>query len=79
MATLDGHIGYDVTSYFRSAFIEVRETADGFGSHFSDVAFCLPHQLVGILLSYLVAPKALATIRASVRPSDPDTMTNIAL
>ena len=34
------HTGYDATSYFRSAFIEVRNTAenaacDGFGSHLS--------------------------------------------
>ena len=47
--------GYDVTSYFQSAFIEVRKTAenaasDGFGSNFSGAAFCLPHQLVGFLL-----------------------------
>ena len=48
--------GYDVTRYYRSAFIEVRQTAenaasDGFGSNFSGAAFCLPHQLVGILFS----------------------------
>ena len=46
--------GCDVTSYFRSAFIEIRKTAanaafDGFGSNFCGAAFCLPHQLVGIL------------------------------
>ena len=47
--------GYDVTSYFRLAFIKVRKTvdnaaSDGFRSNFSGAAFCLPHQLVGILL-----------------------------
>ena len=50
-----GFTGYDVTSYFRSAFTEVQKAAenaasDGIGSNFSDAAFCLPHQLVGILL-----------------------------
>ena len=49
-----GHTGYDVTSYFRSVFTEVRKTAekadsDGFESNFSGTAFCLPHKLVGIL------------------------------
>ena len=49
-----GHTGYEVTSYFRSAFTEVRKTAentasDGFGSNFSAAALCLPHQLVAIL------------------------------
>ena len=49
------HAGYDVTSYFRSAFIEVRKTvenaaSDGFGSNVSGAAFCLPHQLVRFLL-----------------------------
>ena len=38
--------GYDVTSYFQSAFTEVRKTAenaasDGFGSNLSGAAFCL--------------------------------------
>ena len=61
-----GHTGYDVTSYFLSAFTEVRKTAeiaasDGFGSHFSGGAFCLPHQLVGILLKdFLAAFKSIA-------------------
>ena len=46
--------GYSVTSYFWSAFVEVRKTAvnaasDGFGSNFSGAAFFLRHQLVGIL------------------------------
>ena len=49
-----GHIGYDVTSYFRSAFVKVRKTAenaasDGFWSIFSGTAYGLPHQLVGLL------------------------------
>ena len=48
---------YDVTSYFQSTFIKVRKTAenatsDGFGSYFSGAAFCLPYQLVGILLPF---------------------------
>ena len=52
---VNGHTEYDITSNFRSAFIEVRKPAenaasDGFGSNFSDAAFCLPHQMVGILL-----------------------------
>ena len=47
--------GYDVTRYFRSAFVEVRKTAEnvasgGFVSNFSGAAFCLPCQLVDILL-----------------------------
>ena len=49
--------GYDVTSYFRSAFTEFRKTADnaasdGFGLNFSGAAFCLPHHLVGILFKF---------------------------
>ena len=53
--TVYNHTGYDITSYFRSAFIEVGKPAenaasDDFGSNFSGAAFCLPHQLVGILL-----------------------------
>ena len=49
------HTGYDVTSYFRPAFAEVRKmvknaASDGFGSNCSFAAFCLPHQLMGILL-----------------------------
>ena len=49
------HIGYVVISYFRSALIEVPKTAenaasDAVGSHFfGGAAFCLPHQLVGVL------------------------------
>ena len=49
------HSGYDVISYFQSAFIKVRKTAkiapsdaDGFGLNFSGAALYLPHQLVGI-------------------------------
>ena len=53
---VDGHTGYDFTSYFRSAFTEVRKTAenaasDGFGQTFSGAVFCLSHQLVPILFS----------------------------
>ena len=49
------HTRYHVTSFFRLAFIEVRKTVENaasydFLSNFSGVAFCLPHQLVGILL-----------------------------
>ena len=49
------HTGYDVTSYFQSAFIAVRKTtenavSDGVRSNFRGAAFCLPHQLEGILL-----------------------------
>ena len=52
---VDGHTGYDVTNYFRPAFAEVRKTAenaasDSFGSNFSGAAFCLPQQLVSLLL-----------------------------
>jgi hypothetical protein len=28
--------------------------SDGFGSNFSGAPFCLPHQLVGFLLAFLV-------------------------
>ena len=52
--------GYDVTSYFGSAVIEVRETAEnaasyGFGTNFSGAAFYLPHPLVGFLFRYATA------------------------
>ena len=52
------HTDYDVTSYFRSAYIEVRKTSenaasDDFWSNFSGAAFCLSHQLVGILLHFM--------------------------
>ena len=58
------HTGYDVTSYFRTAFTEVRKTAenaasDSFRSQFSGVAFCLPHQLMDILF----------TVSGSIRPA----------
>ena len=45
------HTGYDVISYFRSKFEKTAENAasDGFESNCSGVAFCLPHQLVGVL------------------------------
>ena len=39
-----------------------------FGTNFSDAAFCLPHQLVGFLLSYLYGPKACASDHACVQP-----------
>ena len=57
------HTGYDVTRNFRSAFIEVRKTAqnaafDGFGSKFSGAAFCLLHQLVGFLLLFTTSDTA---------------------
>ena len=51
---------YDIISYSRSAFIEVRkngpETAasDGFGLNFNDAVFCLPHQLVGLLSCHIM-------------------------
>ena len=53
------HTGYDVISYFRSAFTEVQKTAenadsDGFGSNFSGAALCLPHRLVGILFVNII-------------------------
>ena len=46
--------GYDVASYFQSAFIDVRKTAenaasDDFASNFSGAAFCQPYQMEGIL------------------------------
>ena len=49
------YAGYDITSYFRSAFIEVRKTAENSASHvfrsnFSGMAFYLPHQLVSVVL-----------------------------
>ena len=55
---------YDVTSYFRSAFMEVRETAenaasDGFGSNFSGAAFYLPDQLMGIFEISNLSPRRL--------------------
>ena len=48
--------GYDATSYFQLALIEVRKTAenapsDGFWLNSNGAAFCLPQQLVGILLT----------------------------
>ena len=56
--------GYDITNYFRpeaTAKKTVENAAsDGFGSTFSGAAFCLPHQLVGILFSYLVGSKNVA-------------------
>ena len=59
-ADINSLTGYAITSYFRSAFIEVRKTAenavsDGFGSNFSGTVFCFvlsAHQLVGILLNF---------------------------
>ena len=67
-----GHIKNDVTSYFRSAFIDVRKkTADngsseGFGSNFIGAAFCLAQPIGGFLvfsysstLIYLRSPERL--------------------
>ena len=53
-----GNTGYDFTSYFWLAFTKVRKPAenaasDGFGSTCGGAAFCLPQQLVGILLVFL--------------------------
>ena len=50
------HAGYDVTSYFQFAFIEVRKTAknavsDALGSNLGGATFCLTHQLVGFFLA----------------------------
>ena len=64
------HTGYDVTS-FRSAFIEVRNTAEnvasgGFGSNFGGAAFCLIHQLVGILLGQNAATAFCPVVIGSV-------------
>ena len=49
------HAGYDVKSYFLSAFIEVRKpvqnaATDGFGSNFSGAPFCLAQPIGGGLL-----------------------------
>ena len=57
---LNSHTGYEVISYFRSAFVEVRKkaenaTSDGFRPNFSVTAFCLPHRLVGFLLFISIA------------------------
>ena len=48
--------GYDVISYFRSAFIEIRKKGRNFRIRrlwveLSGVAFCLPYHLVGFLLA----------------------------
>ena len=48
--------GRDVTSYFQSAFIEVRKTAEngasnGFRPNFSGAAFCLAQPVGGLLVS----------------------------
>ena len=44
--------GYDVISYFQSKFEKNSRKcpSDGFRSNFSSAAFCLPHQLVGVLI-----------------------------
>ena len=67
-----GHTGYDVTSYFRSAFIEVRKAvenaaSDGFGSSFSGVAFWLPYQMVSILSSYFAGSKGVSVRLTRIR------------
>ena len=51
---VDSNAEYDVTSYIRLAFFEVEETAEnsasyGFGSNFSDAAFCLAQPIGGVL------------------------------
>ena len=53
-----GHTGYDVTSYFRLAFNEVRKNGrkcrpDGFGSNFSGASCCLPPLIGGHLVLLL--------------------------
>ena len=68
---------HDITRYFRSAFIEVRKTADntasdGFESNLSGAAFYLPRQLVGIF--QIVPVPYFQSI-----PPDPDAMTNTAI
>ena len=58
------HTGYDVASYFQSAFIEVRKSgdADGFGSNFSIVRFASPNQMVGFLFSIMVKYSVLKSV-----------------
>ena len=53
------HNGYGTTSYFQSAVVEVRNTAenaasDGFESNFSGVAFCMAQPIGGLLLLGIV-------------------------
>ena len=51
---LYSHTGYDVTSYFRSAFLlqfESMTESDGFVSNLVARRFTCPNQLVGFLLS----------------------------
>ena len=43
--------GYDVISYFRSIFIEVRKKAEN-AQNFSGTAFCLPPPIGGFLVCY---------------------------
>ena len=67
--------GCDVTSYFRSPFIEVLKCCiRRLWVEFSGAAFCLPHQLVGFLLNYLAGLKGVSAHRHAL-----DTMTNTAL
>ena len=52
---VDSNAGYDITSCFRSAFVEVRKTpenaaSDGLGLNFSGAAFCLPQPIDGLLV-----------------------------
>ena len=52
---LYNQIGYDLASYFRSAFIKVRRTAenattDDFVSNFSIAPFCLAQRIGGLLV-----------------------------
>ena len=53
------HTEYDVTSYFRSALMEVEKTSenadsDSFGSHYSGAAFCLA-QPIGWLFVIVIS------------------------
>ena len=48
--------GHDVTSCFRSAFTEVRKTAEKlFESNFNGAAFCLAQSLSGLLVKFETA------------------------
>ena len=70
-----GHTGYDVTSYFRSVFIEVRKKAEmppstALGRILVARCFCLSHQSVRFLLSYVAV--RLLPPPPHLRQSDPD-------
>ena len=62
-----------ITTLDMTEVIDVRkgaenDTSDGFGSNFSGAAFCLPHQMVGILLSDLAGSKRVSTRTSSRQP-----------